>query len=516
MKKMQIARKLSQLFFLGLFVYILWSTTYPLTGIFSAELFFKADPLVMLATSLAERMFISGIIFAFLMLGLTMVLGRFFCGWVCPLGTMIDLASSKTKQAIDTDEHRKKMRLPKYVILGAAALAALAGFQLAWVFDPLVIMARFVSLNLIPAVTAGLDIAFGFLIRTFGWYGGFYDFYRGLKSSALGVKPHFFFHSLLIFLFFISILAASLKVKRFWCRSVCPLGALYAAFSRFALLHRVVSHCSQCRKCSRTCRMGAINYDASYAKEECVLCMDCVYDCTTARTRFVFFGRKHRHHAQEDGKGITRRQFLMLGFLAFAQSPAPEEAADAPEEKELITQVFPGRVIRPPASLKEPQFLNRCIRCGNCMKVCITNGLQPTLLQSGPAGIWTPQLVPEIGYCEYQCTLCGNVCPTGAIPKLTVPEKKKTRLGLARIDRSLCLPWKKGKACIVCEEHCPVAVKAIKLRKAIVEGREIMRPYINEELCIGCGICQTKCPVRPKRAVKVYPVKETRTDERER
>ncbi|MDD4941008.1 MAG: 4Fe-4S binding protein [Candidatus Omnitrophica bacterium] len=117
--------------------------------------------------------------------------------------------------------------------------------------------------------------------------------------------------------------------------------------------------------------------------------------------------------------------------------------------------------------------------------------------------------MPEIGYCEYHCTLCGNVCPTGAIPRLTEEQKLKTRLGIARIDRSLCLPWKKKQECIVCEEHCPTARKAIQLRAVVVDGRELLRPYINEHLCIGCGICQAKCPVRPERAIRVYPVKVT-------
>ncbi|MCX5666715.1 MAG: 4Fe-4S dicluster domain-containing protein, partial [Candidatus Omnitrophica bacterium] len=142
------------------------------------------------------------------------------------------------------------------------------------------------------------------------------------------------------------------------------------------------------------------------------------------------------------------------------------------------------------------------------MKVCITNGLQPVMLQAGPGGIWTPGLVPETGYCEYRCTLCGRACPTGAIPAISQEQKLKVKLGLAAIDRSICLPWAEGKECIVCQEHCPVSEKAIKL-DTYAGGSA--RPYVDEYLCVGCGICQNKCPVRPARAIRVSPKNADRT-----
>jgi Pyruvate/2-oxoacid:ferredoxin oxidoreductase delta subunit len=145
------------------------------------------------------------------------------------------------------------------------------------------------------------------------------------------------------------------------------------------------------------------------------------------------------------------------------------------------------------------------------MKVCVTNGLQPVLGQSGIEGIWTPQLLPEIGYCEYNCTLCGHVCPTGALPRLSLTKKHRTRLGLASIDKNLCIPWAQGESCLVCQEHCPVFEKAIKVTVEKKGGGALLKPYVDPALCVGCGICQNKCPVRPKRAITVSAINADRT-----
>jgi MauM/NapG family ferredoxin protein len=195
---------------------------------------------------------------------------------------------------------------------------------------------------------------------------------------------------------------------------------------------------------------------------------------------------------------MTRAQFLLFlgsvfSLLGFKPSADPSGAGHP--------------VIRPPGSLPEKKFVDTCVRCGNCMKVCITNGLQPVMMDSGVEGLWTPQLVPEIGYCEYKCTLCGEVCPTQAIAQLPVAAKQKARLGLAVIDHRTCIAWDGNDECIVCEEHCPVSDKAIKVKAEIFNGKKIFRPSVDKGLCIGCGICQNKCPVRPVRAIRVDPGK---------
>jgi ferredoxin len=170
------------------------------------------------------------------------------------------------------------------------------------------------------------------------------------------------------------------------------------------------------------------------------------------------------------------------------------------------------RLLRPPGVRNEDDFLKRCVRCGECMKVCLKNALYPAAYQAGLEGIYTPLVIPRLGYCEYNCTLCGQVCPTGAIPSLTVGAKRREVIGKAVFDKNQCLPFARRLDCIVCEEHCPIPEKAIRSRDMQVTGldgriRTVKEPYVVEEICNGCGICEKVCPLETKAGIEVFAVK---------
>jgi NAD-dependent dihydropyrimidine dehydrogenase PreA subunit len=142
------------------------------------------------------------------------------------------------------------------------------------------------------------------------------------------------------------------------------------------------------------------------------------------------------------------------------------------------------------------------------MKVCPTSGLQPALAEAGLEGLWSPVLRSRLGYCDYSCTACGHTCPSGAIPRLGLAEKRAQVLGTAVIDRDRCLPWAEGTPCIVCEEMCPVPDKAIVLTTAGgsaagEDGEALKRPHVVAARCIGCGICEYRCPVSGTSAIVV-------------
>jgi MauM/NapG family ferredoxin protein len=283
--------------------------------------------------------------------------------------------------------------------------------------------------------------------------------------------------------------------SHFWCRYLCPLGGLLGLISKFTFIrHRVdTNKCISCRKCSTICPTGAIRPDKDFSADtaECTVCLKCMESCPT---RAISFEKYRNASYQQDS---TRRWFLyslgaaaiMAAFIRFL--PAAAKTTD--------------RIVRPPGSSEE-SLLNQCIRCGECMKICPTSVIQPSPTVNG-AKLWTPVLKTRLGYCDYSCNSCGVICPTGAITSLTLEEKRKAVIGVARIDRTRCITWVEGRDCIVCEEMCPVPEKAIRLGgggqgKGSGGGRH---PQVIEDLCIGCGICEYQCPVSGESAIRVYP-----------
>jgi MauM/NapG family ferredoxin protein len=172
-----------------------------------------------------------------------------------------------------------------------------------------------------------------------------------------------------------------------------------------------------------------------------------------------------------------------------------------------------ARLLRPPGVRKEDEFLQKCVRCGECLKVCVKSALYPAIMQAGLEGLYTPVMIARLGYCEYNCTLCGQVCPTGAIPNLKKEVKKREVIGKAVLDRNHCLPFARQTSCIVCEEHCPIPQKAIRSKletQKTPEGRtvQVQVPYVVDAICNGCGICEYVCPLEGKSGIEVFAVKD--------
>jgi len=154
------------------------------------------------------------------------------------------------------------------------------------------------------------------------------------------------------------------------------------------------------------------------------------------------------------------------------------------------------QLIRPPGALAESDFKKACLRCGNCIKACITKGLQPALFESGWDGMFSPRLIPRIGECDEYCNRCGNACPTGAIRSLPLEIKRNVQLGIAKVEKGKCLGWSGNKLCLICGEYCPY----LAIEKHMKNGK-IPCPIIKEDICRGCGLCEKQCPTH---AIKVF------------
>ncbi|MEW6409100.1 MAG: 4Fe-4S binding protein [Nitrospirota bacterium] len=506
-------RRVSQGIFLLLFLYLFLQTEskgkdelgYPV------KLFLDFDPLVFVTTLLSAHSVAKWFFLSLFIIMLTIILGRVFCGWVCPLGTLNNIIGRWEVKSEKWKTEKKDWNKIKYYILVFLLFSSLFTLQLVGIMDPISLLIRSLSISIYPL----FNYAIRFFFDTVYLHGGSISnvtepIYSILKKTLLSFQQPIFSQNLFIGSIFIGILLLNLSEKRFWCKFLCPLGALLGLFSRYSLLNRKVSEgCNSCNLCNMVCQGGTNPHKKEeWKKAECIYCLNCDDICPDNAVNFGFFLKG----GVRQGIDLGRRRVVVSALSGVIAIPLFKVSP-------FLKAGFSNPVlIRPPGALPEGEFLKRCVKCGECMKVCITNGLQPTLFEAGLEGIWSPMLVPRLGYCEYRCTLCGQVCPTEAIKRLELSEKVKVKIGLAAIDKNRCLPYAQAIDCIVCEEVCPTPKKAIWFEEAKVRNREgrvrpIKQPVVDLELCIGCGICETRCPVVDKPAIYVTSIGESRSNE---
>ena len=500
-------RRLSQTTCLLLFFFLFIKTDY--TGSdqleYAVNILFRIDPLLAFCVMLAAKTFVALMLPALAILILTFILGRFFCGWACPMGAMIDLFSPILKPKspkIDTLFPRLALTTLCFLLTSAFFGLPLAGY-----FDPFSILVRGLSLSVHPALN---DAATSFFTFTYHEMPAVVNavtepIYALLKKTILPYDQKFYSLSLLSGFILLTVFLAELAQQRFFCRNICPLGALLGLTARTGPFkgHGGSEDCKKCRTCRNVCRMGAIDDDRRIAMDSCILCLDCQVKCPRGIISFNFA----KPYEPQQPVSLTRRS-LVSALAAGAILPALTTTRS-------IARVSDPLLIRPPGALIEDDFLERCVRCGECMKVCIGNALHPTFLEAGIEGMFSPKLIARTGYCEFNCTLCGQVCPTGALQILQLPQKHTFKIGHAFFDKNRCLPYAKGIPCIVCEEHCPTPEKAIQFKTATVtndrgEKVKVKQPYIVDKLCIGCGICENKCPLPDRAAVIITAAGEQR------
>jgi ferredoxin len=425
------------------------SSYWPLPG----DFFFRFDPLVAFISMFTTGVLINGLMFSLILLVLTFLFGRFFCGWICPLGASIDFF-----EWIITGFHRRqrdKNRLSqasqiKFGVLVLLVAASAFSFQFVYLFDPIVLMTRTMGMILTPVQ-------------------------RVLFQST----PFVVQNAIQFLLFTLCILLLSILARRFWCRILCPLGALLGLVARVSPSGFVQINCAGCPSCQKKCRTGAIVDSKAQITltQECIRCFDCL-DACQQKTRA--FALNVRQENRPQPSRLSRRSFLawcgggIIGSAVIAKS-----AVALPGKKFLL---------RPPHAPDEEEFLDLCVRCQACVNICPTNALQPMVLQSGLYGLWTPTLAPSAGECKVDCNRCSTVCPTHAIDLFDITTKYDLKIGTAILSKDRCIPYAEGEECGKCIPKCPTA--AIGYTK---QNNLELPSKIDFLLCIGCGICENIC-----------------------
>jgi polyferredoxin/formate hydrogenlyase subunit 6/NADH:ubiquinone oxidoreductase subunit I len=493
-------RQAVQIISFAFFIYLIFSVVEKRVAPALANIFFRFDPLAGAASMLASRAWIPNLGLALIIIGLTVIIGRAWCGWICPLGSLLEWLSfkgaRKRAKAISP-----KLRLVKYFLLTVSLVAALFGSLTLLALDPLAIFTRTLTTAILPGIFYAINALEKALYQV-TFLNPLLDGFEGLvRGSILPAEQPAFTQSIAIALLFFGLIALNLLAHRFWCRYLCPLGALLGWLSKISLFRPVIgSACTECTRCSLVCRPGAVDTTPGsfhIMPSECTLCLDCLANCKPADIR-IKLSLKTAVGQEFD---LSRRQ--ALGALATGAAGVLLLGSD------LHLRQDNPLCIRPPGVTDEAAFLSTCLRCSQCMKICPTTALQPAFNETGLAGLWTPIVVPRVGYCDYGCTACGQVCPSGAIPLLSLEKKRQAVMGKASIDKNRCLPWASATPCIVCEEMCPTPQKSILLEEAQVvvasgESLTLLRPSVVRDVCIGCGICEHHCPLEGQAAIRVY------------
>jgi MauM/NapG family ferredoxin protein len=494
LKKIRI---ISQCVFFILFtLFVFTKLRVPAVYEFSGPWLLRLNPLVGLLTFIASHkilfpLLVSGIITTVL----TLIFGRFFCGMICPLGAVIDFSDRFIFKKMRNRTRRPPLWLQKmkYVLLTALITMSVFGVLFPLFMDPILLITRFFALVVSPLLAiVSTDLRDSLTPLLTGV--GFTD------MAYLTVHIPLFYGIAGVSFLTVLVLAGGFFDKRFWCQYVCPSGALFGLLSRFAIFRRRVcaGECNSCHACTTGCPTRAISENCDKTSlAECIVCGVCTAKKKSCNS-FGFAAPSKKHIC---GADIQRRHAVtgILGGLMLV----PALRANASAKRDVS-----GRMIRPPGSIPEEDFLAKCISCGACMKTCPTNAIQPCTIGDGFQRIYTPKIVPRIGGCEEKCHACGYACPTGAIRKLPYEEKRFVKIGTAVINRHRCLAWEQNRECLVCDEVCPYNAITAKVVETTTGTFRV--PVVNEDLCLGCGMCEQHCPITDEAAIAVFRFSEKR------
>ncbi len=438
-----------------------------------------------------------------LVLCTTLLFGRVYCSFVCPLGGLQDLISRLS--GIKTFRAGKKRRrysvlkphkYLRYAILILTVLFFVGGSGLLLNFlDPFSSFGRILS-NIFRPMLLALNNILVPLTELSGYSGVYHVRGQPITLFSFGVA----------FVTLLGVGWASAVHGRLYCNSICPVGTLLGLVAKHSMFRIQISpaECRGCGSCEHVCKAGCLDVkDKSIDLSRCVSCYNCLSSCPDHALRFSVGSIKDlRKNPPSGGRRKFITVFAAMGLsLTSGKGEAEQPAKIIQSRPTTIPETRTGP-ISPPGSGSVGKFISKCTACHLCVSICPSRVLEPSFLEYDLNGIMMPRMVFHSGHCNFDCTICSEVCPSGAILPLGKEHKRETQVGVARFIRENCVVFTDNTNCGACSEHCPT--KAVHMVSYPNDaGRKLVIPKVDESLCVGCGGCEHACPTRPYKAIYV-------------
>lgn len=427
----------------------------------------------------------------------TTLIGRVYCSAVCPLGLLQDVIV-RIKKRIPKKKLRykynKAYNVLRYSFFIVTVVTFLLGTNLVLnLLDPYSNFGRITSGLFRPLYIGGNNIL-AFLLEKINVY------------SVYHIDQHFRFDTMIYpLVVLITLVMLSIRHGRLFCNTVCPVGTLLGLISRISLFKIVfdTEKCTSCNRCSLLCKSECINVkEMKVDFSRCVACYNCIDVCPESAINYQIAISKEKNISSQGTEG--RRNFISKSATTFIALFGISKLLKGQQDTVMVNghvlePINKNYPVSPPGSFNIDRFNDLCTACNLCVSACPSEVIKPSLLEYGLKGFLQPHLDYRTGYCNYECTVCTEVCPTGALLPISVETKKTTQLGVVNFIEKNCIVFTKGTACGACAEHCPS--KAVFM---VPYKNNLTIPDTNTSICVGCGACEKICPVEPHYVRAIY------------
>ncbi len=423
---------------------------------------------------------------------LTVIFGRVYCSSICPLGTVQDIVSYISKRFRKAKyKFLRSNNKSRYAILFLVVLLLMVGTNFGLLLlDPFSNFGRVLA-SFVRPVFVFLNNGLVLALETFDNY----------SLYPVEIKGFNFVSTIFSAMLLVIVINLSYKYGRLYCNVICPVGSLFGIISKYSFFKVVINkeRCNGCGLCESVCKSECIDSQIKHIDvTRCVECFNCLGVCHGRCISYnMSLGEKAGKILSYNGPE-SRRDFIQkigISFVSLSGLVKVEKKIDVYVDNK--TPVVIKNPISPPGSLSLEHFTDKCTSCHLCITACPTQVLQPSFLHYGFSGILHPMLDYKKSFCNYGCTVCLNVCPTGAITPVQLEDKRLIQIGKAKFIEDNCVVKTQGTDCGACAEHCPT--KAVRM----VPYQDLRIPEVTGDICIGCGACEYACPSKPWKSIYV-------------